>query len=758
MKTFKTIPLIFLFVLQLFQFQALSQDTDMRLFFRFNQYDYQKYNLLIFKKDFFLKDVNQEISIKNSTWIIELDSIKQQNGMVRYSAKFICRQGSFPSASVSFGFTDNNWDESNYVLMPGAVYNGNRFESRKIRYAPKLMHPRDIGPNKPTIITDVLRLSKDDSFSRIQTQSGNMATPSVGYFSKKQKLNTLIYFSQGNELGDYGVDITENRKRDEAEVLLTSPLVRQLYRYTNANAHTPSYDIPHDFTKGDTIEISFRMIQKNSQSIQELFDLFAQTRKIFMKGEIVNTIPYANAFKIQEKKFNEQNFVPEFGYYAVGMRHKMGQDWQIGWTGGLISTYPLLFAGNKNTKQRVIKNFDWVFGQGGISPSGYFSSFFYQGKWYMGTTREPHTHNWHLVRRSGDALYYSIKQFMLMEKMGIEVKALWKKQLLKVVNAFSKTWNEWGQLGQFVDSQTGDIIVGGSSSGAIAPTGIALAADYYEKPEFLELAKEIGEFYYSNFVKHGITNGGPGDALQNPDSESAYGMIESFIVLYELTNEQKWLNRAGKMARQFSSWVYSYDYQFPEGSLFHRLDIHTRGAVYANTQNRHGSPGICTFSGLALLKLYHYTKDTFYIDLIRDIAHNLPQYLSREDRPVGKLPPGWMNERVNTTDWEGKNKIGGIFRGSTWAETSLMLTYIEIPGIYIDVNNKLIRVFDNVDAKVLNFKKNTVTLEVSNPFNSKTEITTLLSSDFEIIGQNALINAQKISLKPNETKKLRLKY
>jgi hypothetical protein len=55
--------------------------------------------------------------------------------------------------------------------------------------------------------------------------------------------------------------------------------------------------------------------------------------------------------------------------------------------------------------------------------------------------------------------------------------------------------------------------------------------------------------------------------------------------------------------------------------------------------------------------------------------------VSRADRPIhdpsGRpLPPGWINERVNTSDWD--DNVGGVFHGSTWSEVALMLMAVEL--------------------------------------------------------------------------------
>ena len=43
-----------------------------------------------------------------------------------------------------------------------------------------------------------------------------------------------------------------------------------------------------------------------------------------------------------------------------------------------------------------------------------------------------------------------------------------------------------------------------------------------------------------------------------------------------------------------------------------------------------------------------------------------------------KLLEGFVNERVNMSDWETKRKIGAVFYGSCWCETSLILSFAEL--------------------------------------------------------------------------------
>ena len=63
---------------------------------------------------------------------------------------------------------------------------------------------------------------------------------------------------------------------------------------------------------------------------------------------------------------------------------------------------------------------------------------------------------------------------------------------------------------------------------------------------------------------------------------------------------------------------FSVQFNFPDGSDFDKLKINTVGSLFANAQNKHSAPGICTHSGLGVYRLYEYTGDAAYLDLIRN--------------------------------------------------------------------------------------------------------------------------------------------
>ena len=59
-----------------------------------------------------------------------------------------------------------------------------------------------------------------------------------------------------------------------------------------------------------------------------------------------------------------------------------------------------------------------------------------------------------------------------------------------------------------------------------------------------------------------------------------------------------------------------------------------------------------------------------------------------------------MCERVNTSDWEHpQNPVGEGFAASCWCEVSSMLSYAELPGVYVQPDTGLAVALDHVDIQ-----------------------------------------------------------
>lgn len=732
-----------------------------------NSYDYEHYNKLTHSHavtvctDSAVSVSAHTIATAAGLWEVRLERSASASvaGATDYAATFTLVSGSEPSAAVAVSLLLPWWQRSGYLLMPAAAYAGNRFDFRRIAYSPKLADARDIGPDKPIVISDVPRLNVADGPSLIQERSGALAFPAVGLHCAGT--NLLVITTQENALGDLGINFEELRSGG-AELTLLSPLVRERYKYEIADNMVASPDRPASFKAGDAVTIHFTVVSQCSMpdaqcslpavqpsTLADLFTLVFTVRDALATAAARPRYPFSECYATIERKFNAQNYLPQWGYYSVGMRENFLQDWQIGWTGGMITTWPLLFSANDSTVSHVVSNFDWLF-PAGLAPCGFFwDSGEHGDRWYGGDIRRAQTAHWHLIRKSGDALYYIVKQLALMQRRGIALKESWLGGVRGVADAFVRLYDSDGQFGQFVDSRTGRVVVGGSTSGAIVPAALVLAYRFFGCADYLRVAELSARQMFSRYTARGICCGGPGDAMQNPDSESWYAMLESLMLLYETTADPYWLDAATLTVHQFATWVMAYDYRFPADCLFGRLGMQTAGVVFANTQNKHGSPGICTHSGLALLRLYRATGDPALLRLLEQVSRAIPQYMSHADRPVGGMSPGWISERVSTTDWfEG---IGEIPGGSTWAETSMLLTAVELPGIYIDTDRRRLAVFDHVDARLVGARR----LRITNPtpYTARTTVVAESAADRRRPWDDSRrYGAAVVELKPSQTK------
>ena len=274
----------------------------------------------------------------------------------------------------------------------------------------------------------------------------------------------------------------------------------------------------------------------------------------------------------------------------------------------------------------------------------------------------------------------------------------------------------------------------------------------------MDIAEEAGTYYLNNQLSKGYVGGGPGEILQCPDSESSAELAESFTTLYEMTKNKRWLDAAEFATQLFSTWVVSYDFPFPKNSTLGRIEAHSSGTVWASVQNEHSAPGIYVLSGDFLMKLYRATGNIKYAELLKDIIHNVVQYVNTEKHQLvtGSLP-GYVSERVNISDWEGKENVGGnIGEGDTnmaW-ETVALLSILENPGIYLRTDNFKVIVFDHLIVRITSKTKQSIKLSIYNPTIYDT-VTALFSENAsnsqKSMGINAELGWKRIKVNSKQT-------
>lgn len=592
---------------------------------------------------------------------IKLDS---NNGRAEYNGNAVSLTADSDNVDTRFSMSIvfPQWEKDAYIFMPACVYDGNSCEKLK-GYRP--MYPaEECKPNPTRFMTEVPALNPDGS-GKIEVTSGDLSVPCFGVFFRNCKKAIFIFTEQACKSKNIGFAAESGR------VTIQFPVIRSKC-YRTCRVDEPSTDSGISVSKGESVSSRVLIKEFDCNGIPEFYDIFFKNRRCLLSDSSADN-GYTDAlWNTMEAHMNNDNFSGE--YYA-----EMTKVWQCGWVGGGMSSLPLLKHGNELSKQRAVKTLDFLTSH--VASSGFFITLIINGVVKNdGGSKNEHMKNGALVRKLGDGLQFLFKHFEV-----IDPKESWISAAKGCADAFVRLYEKYETFGQFVNIESGEIIYGGTTSGASAISALVRAWDYFKDERYLDTARRAGEKYYQNYVAKGYTYGGPVDALCCPDSESSYAMVESMVLLYEAEKDEKWLKYAKDSLHLLSSWVMPYSYEFPKDSEFARLKVNTVGSVFANVQNKHSAPGLCTASGDAIYKLYKYTGVKEYLELLRDIAFFIPQCVSTEERPIHtwddeplKLSPGWICERVNTSDWEGQNRVGGVFNFSCWCETALLLSFSEL--------------------------------------------------------------------------------
>ncbi|HVU52696.1 MAG TPA: hypothetical protein VHL80_18575, partial [Polyangia bacterium] len=296
---------------------------------------------------------------------------------VELVATFRLERGAITEAAVGLGLAFSRWSRADYVLMPGAVYAGNRFESRHIPYPPRLAEAADIGPHVPTIVSDIPRLNIHAGPSRVQILAADLATPAFAAQGAATKLGVLVLVEPSTRLGLASLTLEESDDRTRARLVLGAPGVREDVAYAAGSTRLPSKDRGAAFRAGDTIVLRLRAHVFECPEPAALFEALAVARKD-LTGPTARPLerPFSDAWRAHEARVNRR-FVEESGIFSSRPR---ATEWQSGWCGGLATTLPLLTFGEPTARARALKTLDFLF-RDAQAPSGFFRSRWDGARW-----------------------------------------------------------------------------------------------------------------------------------------------------------------------------------------------------------------------------------------------------------------------------------------------------------------------------------------------------------------------------------------
>lgn len=597
-----------------------------------------------------------------------------------------------------------------FIFIPSACYDGNCFSMVDVNSYPPCFFrdhiPRDamdpgvVGKEVPSL---------HNGFNR---QITDASAPLIGIFMPEKKQTFFLALEQDTILGNNGIELAVTKERN-LQILLSFPSCRR-----KTFCACKNLDTAPALTAGLEVSIAFQTRIMETEDIVSFYKSFAEIRNLFPEqGAFRHYRSLSHAEEILLKMFEEDRFLKEYGFYTKARGQKV---LELGWVAG--QEYSAIFAnGSENAKRQVMTQLEMIFANAQLE-SGFFTSLASvkeDNKIYWKTINFPPVEgkNTCIVRFECEMLFFLIKLLRLLDERNVTYPDRWKASLYKLAKALEKFYLTYGQFGNIMEPHTGNLVLGGSGNGMLGPGAMALAAEYFREESFLAVAMDAAGNYVKDLRKKGYTYGGPGDAMNMPDSESAFSLLESLVTLAEVDekNRAEWLQQAQFAADYCASWVPAVAYKFPKDSTFDRLGLDCRGAVQANLQNQHGAPAACINSSSAFFRLFRMTGEKRFLEILREIVHNCVQYISTENTPItaydGRpLPVGDICEKVFFQDYVKRQ--GEIFCASGgWTEIAVLLTVTENPGIYCDTEKDFLFVMDHIDAQMQGDL-----LTVSNPF------------------------------------------
>lgn len=691
-------------------------------------------------------------------WTVDVDSRKVSPEATDYALTFTMEEGEMASGGAAVKFEFDGWSTENYIFAPCHLYDGNRFRILPVGYPPFIYDEKDRPIDMPVTVTNVPHFNQDGSAATVDFKTSSCSTPLAGFYDRQAKRGFFVLTEQDTVLGDEAFFISESPAEGRLTIRLSAPGVRE-HRYTMCKSGRPSDDKGIALAKGDEIRMHFRVYDFACEDLPAFFDKFLTVRKdLSGQNEYRNLEPFSSidstifAHHFIHKWYEDKDFGYDSNHPESESRFS---HLQLAWNGPPALSLVQLANPHPDYDEilrRVGRTFDSI--EYMQRESGIFNGIMMRGEFYGDdfATCDQGDRDVSMIRRTAMTIYFSLQCFdmLRLQGRGDMVKQSWEESMRKASDALCTLFARYGEFGQMVRARTGEMYTPNSTAGALAMGALAYASKYFDEPAYLALAEKAGDYYYENHLARGYVGGGPAEILQAPDSESSAELAESFTALYEITRDEKWLKRACDAAAYFSTWVVSYDYAFPETSTFGKHGIRSAGSVWASVQNEHSAPGIYVLSGDFLLKLYRATGDIRYLELDKDMSHNIVQYVNTEGNRIQEGGFGYVTERVNIGDWEGADGVGNIPADDSniaWENTTLYHT-TENPGIYVQPDTGFIMVFDHVTAEIVSRNSGSVTLEITNPTYRDGDIRILCESSVTArsasLGWNAFYSWPKV--------------
>ncbi len=241
------------------------------------------------------------------------------------------------------------------------------------------------------------------------------------------------------------------------------------------------------------------------------------------------------------------------------------------------------------------------------------------------------------------------RMYTMLKENGID-KPSYRDFAVKLCDFFCDNYSEEYAFGKSW-TLDGKCVMERGSIGGFMLLGMLETYRITNDKKYLETAIKASDFYFKRDLDNFVCSAGALDC-QSIDKETAYPFINSSIILYEETGEEKYLDRAKKAAYYFFSWAYHYNVLYPRDSEFTQYGYSTKGGTSVSTEHHTiDSWGSAAVSGF--LQLAHYTGDmrwekranAMWANAVQGITSSSEQRIHGVSRPLGSQNEGFFHCR-----------------------------------------------------------------------------------------------------------------
>jgi len=360
-------------------------------------------------------------------------------------------------------------------------------------------------------------------------------------------------------------------------------------------------------------------------------------------------------------------------YYAKNARHVDRFDMHTGFVSGIPYAYALRRYGLDNERPDMAEAGRKVidFCCNNLTPWGTF--------WSKFSTTDGWTTGWPAPQRANgsanlgsdskelqartlaDATLFTARA--AIAEPDCASRALWQQAVEKNLDFICSIQKPNGNPGEAYSGIDGHVLDWDGEAGIFWIAAFVEGWRLTHKEDYLKAAEKMGG-HFEAAVEDAYLTGAPEGMHLLPTSEDPQNAIIAYTLLWEATQDPRWLHLAQLSADLLMTFRWQYNTRFPDRTQLERYDYRTKGLDISSPNNVHLHPyGLVAVP--ELVRLWQATGDTYLLRQTRNNLLGCHQMLASQDG-VFDAPRGMMSERWH----QSPNEIakGGTLQLShSWA-------------------------------------------------------------------------------------------